>query len=176
MDIFEAISKRHSYRGPYKDIKIERESLVRIVETAISAPSGKNLQTTDFVIVDDSELAKQISKIDGANISMQQAKAFILCVIDREPEKKYGSINFILEDCSAAIENMLLAITALGYATVWIDGWLRFSDRADIVSDIIKLPADKKIQVLLPVGVPEKINSQPKKKDFNERVKFNTYK
>ena len=34
-------------------------------------------------------------------------------------------MSFGAEDCAAAVANMLLAITAVGYATVWTDGALR---------------------------------------------------
>ena len=53
MDVFEAIAKRHSYRGPFKDQPISREDLRRIVQAGIQAPSGGNRQTTTFVIADD---------------------------------------------------------------------------------------------------------------------------
>ena len=47
---------------------------------------------------------------------------------------------------------MLLAITALGYATVWIDGWLRLSNHADQVGKIIGLPVLPLIHVLSTVS------------------------
>ena len=47
----------------------------------------------------------------------------IVCVTD--PQPVYHTMSFPAEDCAAAVENMLLAIAALGYATVWIDGALR---------------------------------------------------
>jgi len=85
-------------------------------------------------------------------------------------------MSFQIEDCSAAVENILLAITALGYATVWIDGWLRIDKRAERIAELIKLPSSKKIQIILPVGIPSEILSSPKKKSFAERVFFNSYK
>ena len=53
MDVFEAIAKRHSYRGPFRDRAVPRADLERIVQAGLQAPSGKNAQTTSFVIVDD---------------------------------------------------------------------------------------------------------------------------
>jgi hypothetical protein len=51
------------------------------------------------------------------------AKAMIVCVVD--PRPILGEHSFAMEDCAASVENMLLAITALGYAGVWIGGVLR---------------------------------------------------
>ena len=65
------------------------------------------------------------------NKAMQQAPAYIVCVMDETPEALYERHSFQVEDCAAAVENILLAVTALGYATVWIDGWLRLKDHAE---------------------------------------------
>ncbi|RMG04478.1 MAG: nitroreductase, partial [Planctomycetota bacterium] len=63
MDVFEAIRRRHSYRGPFTDAPVPREDLRKIVEAGIRAPSGKNEQTTSFVIVDDPALLEQAKQI-----------------------------------------------------------------------------------------------------------------
>ncbi|MGC9330037.1 MAG: nitroreductase family protein, partial [Candidatus Hinthialibacter sp.] len=122
MEFFETIEKRHSYRGPFKNLPIPREDLRRIVQAGIQAPSGKNAQTTSFVIVDDPELIPKIQALHLTNQAMQQAQAYIACFIDKNPEAIYEGYSFQVEDCAAAVENMFLAINALGYASVWIDG------------------------------------------------------
>ena len=63
MDVFEAIAKRHSYRGRFTDAPVAREDLIKIVLAGIHAPSGKNEQTTSFVVVDRPELLRQIAEI-----------------------------------------------------------------------------------------------------------------
>ena len=175
MDLFEAIEKRHSYRGPFTDAPVGREDLKKIATAALAAPSGKNCQTTDFVAVDDAELVRQIAAMHQSNTAMQQAKAFIACVTDKTPEAVYEGHSFTVEDCAAAVQNMLLAITALGYASVWIDGWLRVEQRAEKIGDLLNVPADKKIRVLLPIGRPQKQHRQPPKKTLLERTFFNRY-
>ena len=106
---------------------------------------------------------------------MRQARAFIACVIDRQPPPIYHGYSFQIEDCTAAVENMLLAITALGYASVWTDGWLRIEGHADRIGGLLKIPAEKVIRVLLPLGVPREIWQQKEKKDFAERAWFNRH-
>ena len=175
MDLFDAIEARHSYRGEYKDIPVFKKDLMKILGAALKAPSGKNQQTTEFVIVDTPELVNDIAVMHKLYKAIQQAKAFIVCIVDKEPEPIYGPFSFQLEDCSAAVENMLLAISALGYASVWIDGWMRVENRAEKIGELLNLPETKKVQVLLPVGVPVDIRKQPKKKSFDERVWFNSY-
>lgn len=176
MDVFEACQKRHSYRGPFTDAPVERDDLKRIVRTALMAPSGKNCQTTDFVIVDDPQLVRQIALMHKTNTAMQQARAYITCIVDINPEPVYESMSFVVEDCAAAVENMLLAITQLGYATVWIDGWLRVEGRAEKIANILAVPDKKTVRIILPIGVPAEQKKQPKKKPFEERAWFNKYK
>lgn len=175
MDVFEAIARRHSYRGPFKDEAIPREGLKRIVQAGIQAPSGRNMQTTSFGIVDDPDLVRQISEMPRANQAVREAKAYIVCLIDRRPEAIYEGYSFQVEDCAAAVENMLLAITALGYATVWIDGWLRVKDRADAIGRLLGIPEQKVVRIILPIGVPVEKWQQKEKMPFEERAWFNRY-
>ena len=81
MDVFEAIGKRHSYRGPFRDQRIPRSDLERIVQAGLQAPSGKNEQTTTFVIVDDADLVRRINEMPSGNKAQRQAKAFIACIV-----------------------------------------------------------------------------------------------
>jgi nitroreductase len=81
-----------------------------------------------------------------------------------------------VEDCAAAVENMLLAITALGYETVWIDGWLRVNSHAERIDAMIHLASPKIIRVLLPLGKASESYPRPQKKAFAERAWFNRYR
>ena len=101
MELFEAIKKRHSYRGGFTDKGIPREDLQKIVQTGLEAPSGKNCQTTRFVIVDEPSLLEQIGQMHPGNKAVQQAKAMIACIIDTNPEAIYEGFEFQVEDCAA---------------------------------------------------------------------------
>lgn len=175
MDLFEAIKRRHSYRGDFNDKVVRRDDLIKIVKAGLDAPSGKNCQTTRFVIVDDPALLAQITQMHPGNKAFQQAKAMIACIIDKKPESIYEGFEFQVEDCAAAVENMLLAITALEYASVWIDGWLRVDNRNDRIGQLIGVPETKIVRILLPIGVPAKEVHGPEKLAFNERAFFNKY-
>lgn len=175
MDFFDVVNRRHSYRGSFTDRKVPREDLCKIVEAGLKAPSGMNAQTTTFVVVDHPGLIRQITSMHKGNKAMQQARAFIACVTDVKPEPIHGQLSFQVEDCSAAVENLLLAVTALGYATVWIDGWLRGENRAETIGRLLALPEGKIVRVILPIGVPVEEHSQPEKKPFEERAWFNEY-
>ena len=110
-----------------------------------------------------------------ANRAMQQAKTFIACIVDKEPEPVFEGLEFQVEDCAAAVENMLLAITALGYASVWVDGWLRRENRNETIGRMLGLPNEKIVRIVLPIGVSTTEVRGPKKMDFEERASFNKY-
>lgn len=175
MDVFEAIDKRHSYRGRFQDKPIPRETLRKIVEAGLKAPSGRNMQTTQFVIVDDPDIIGEIRAMHPKTKSMQQAAACIACIVDKNTGAVNEGFSFLVEDCSAAVENMLLAITALGLATVWIDGWLRVEGRAEKIGDILGVPHEKIARVILPIGIPTEECTSPEKKPFAARAWFNKY-
>jgi nitroreductase len=175
MEFFTVIKKRQSYRGGYQDISIPRNDLEKIVQAGLDAPSGKNAQTTEFVIVDEPALVKKIGGLHQNNKAVQQASAFVACICDKEPEAIYEGYSFQVEDCAAAVENVLLSITAMGYASVWVDGWLRVDGRAEKIGQLLGLPESKYIRVLLPVGIPSEAYKQPDKKPFTSRVWFNRY-
>jgi nitroreductase len=168
MELFDAIAQRYSYRGPFTDAPVDRKTLEKIVRAGIQAPSGKNLQTTSFVIVDDPAAIAQIAKILDNKLVYRTARAMIACVTD--PRAMFSK-----EDCAAAVENMLLAVTALGYAAVWVDGALRSADNALRIGKLLGVPADRTVQVLLPLGVPAEPGHPLEKLPFGRRAWFNRY-
>ena len=172
MDLFEAIVKRYSYRGPFTEAPVPREDLRKIVQAGIQAPSGKNEQTTSFVIVDDPGVLKQIAHIVNRPVC-ETARAMIACVTD--PRPTFDHLSFHVEDCAAAVENMLLAITALGYAAVWLDGVLRGNNVAERLGDLLGVPPGKTIRVLLPLGVAAQPGAQKEKLPFQARAWFNRW-
>lgn len=174
MELFEAIARRHSYRGPFVARPLPRADLVRMVEAAMHAPSGYNAQTTSFVVVDDPAVLAPLRAMSPESQALRTAPAVIVCLSDMAAGNPSG-LSFQDEDYGAAVENLLLAATALGYATVWLDGWMRAAGRAEAVAALLAVPADQRVRALLPVGVPAEERAQAPKKPFAERAWFNRF-
>jgi nitroreductase len=172
MDIFTAIEKRHSYRGMFTSKQVARDDLKKIVNAGLQAPSGCNAQTTSFVIVDEPELISRIGAVVDKP-TVRDAKAIIVCIVDHR--EVYQCMSFCAEDYAAAVENMLLAITALGYATVWLDGALRMEGRAQKLAELLGVAKDMEVRVILPIGEPKEKCAPREKKPFEERAWFNRY-
>lgn len=173
MELSSVISMRGSYRGEFKPVAVPRDDLQKIVQAGIQAPSGKNEQVTSFIIVDTPELRSKISAILGDTAATRTAQAMIVCITD--PRPVFCGMAFPQEDCAACVENMLLTITDLGYASVWTDGILRMNDNAKKVAHLLGVPDDFTVQIILPVGIPEGDVKQAPKKPFSQRAWFNQY-
>jgi nitroreductase len=172
MDLFEAIEKRHCYRGTFTDAPVPRGDLERIVRAGIRAPSGCNEQTTSFVIVVDPELRTGMAEILQKE-TVRTAPAIVVCVAD--PREVFKGMSFYKEDCAAAVENMLLAMTALGYRSVWLDGVLRRDGVAERIGELLGIPDGRQVQVLLPLGVPADEVTATDRKPFGERAWFDRW-
>jgi len=172
LDLFKAIAQRHCYRGKFSESPVPRKDLVEIVKAGILAPSGMNEQVASFVIVDDLGLLRPIRAILDRPVC-NTARAMIACVVDTRPT--YQGVSFAVEDCAASVENMLLAITALGYASVWLDGVLRRDNVGERIAKLLKVPGGHVLRVLLPIGVPIESVTKKEKLPFEKRAWFNSF-
>jgi len=166
MDFFEAVKSRHSYRGAYTDAAVPEADLTAILDAGLRAPSGCNAQTTSFILVTNPELRAKIAGIFGPE-PVKTAPALIIAVTEKVAFD-FG-LDFELEDYGAAVENILLALTALGYASCWWDGMTRLGDNAAL-AELLAIPEGKQIRTIIPVGVPASPGAQAGRKPFGERV------
>ena len=172
MELFEAINYRHSYRGKYKDTPVPREDLKRIMQAGLDAPSGCNKQTTYLIAVDDPEVLTKLK--DTMVPPVAQTAPAAICVLTKRINA-YRDKCFAVQDYSAAIENMLLAIVAMGYESCWYEGHITDDDRiCDKMAEILNVPSDYDLVCFLPVGIAEGEAVLPKKKPFEERAWFNS--
>jgi nitroreductase len=173
MDTLQAISSRRSYRGKYLPAPVPREHLHQILEAGYHAPSGCNKQTTSFIAVDDPDLLKQLHSVIDPPVG-ETAPAMI-CVLTRKIIA-YRDRTFYVQDYSAAIENMLLAIEDLGYASCWIEGHITDADRiGDKMAAILGVPDEFELVCFLPVGIPEEPAKPVSKQPFSERCWLNGF-
>ena len=173
MNTIEAISGRFSYRGSYQNTSVPREHLKLILQAGLDAPSGCNKQTTSLVAVDDPQILAPFREI--INNTPANTCPAMICVLTRKIIA-YKDRTFYIQDYSAAIQNMLLAIHALGYASCWIEGNITDVDRiGDKMADILGVPEDYELVAVLPVGTPAEEAIRVTKKSFAERAWFNGF-
>ena len=161
MDALEAIRRRRSVRQ-YTGEAIPREDLEKIVDAGRLAASGNNRQPWDFIVVTDREMKEQLC---GATRWMQSAAAIIAVVVD-------STSQWWLEDGSAAVENMLIASTALGYGSCWLEGYTQ--PREEEFKELLGVPECKRLLTLITIGVPAEWPTR-EKKPLEEVLHWETY-
>jgi nitroreductase len=161
MDALEAIRKRRSVRA-YTGDAIPKEDLEKIVDAGRLAASGNNRQPWEFVVVTDRAM---IETLKVAAEWMDKAGAIVAVVMD-------PSSDWWVEDGSAAVENMLIASTALGYGSCWLEGYtLRLEEQ---IKDLLNVPKEKRLLTLVPLGVPVEWPTR-EKKSLQEVIHWETY-
>ena len=173
MQTLDTIFERHSYRGKYKPDPVPREDLALIMRAGLAAPSGCNKQTTSLIAVDDPETLRALHAVIDPPVG-ETAPAMI-CVLTQRINA-YRDRCFAVQDYAAAIENMLLAITALGYQSCWYEGHITDTDRiGEKMARVLNVPETYELVCFLPVGIAESAPAVPRKKPFEERAWFNAF-
>lgn len=174
MDVITAIMQRTSYRGAYEDAPVPREHLKLILEAGVAAPSGCNKQTVSLIAVDDPAL---IDRLYGViNPPMPFRAPAMICVLSRRIIA-YRDRCFHVQDYSAAIQNMLLAIVELGYQSCWIEGQVTDVDGVGRkMAAVLGVPEEYEMVCFLPVGRAAGPASRVRKVSFEERAWFNGFR
>ena len=179
MTVLEAIKSRTSYRGVYKSDIVPREDLKKIMEAGMAAPSGCNKQTTSFIGIDDKNLLKRLYNVIQSD-NVKTAPSMICIITEKIVAYKDGfgkNRCYNVHDYSAAIENMLLTIVALGYQSCWYEGQITDADAiGEQMAAILCVPENYELVCYLPVGIAAEPIKHPNKKSFEERAWFNGYR
>lgn len=163
--ILHAIYARRSIRD-YQERPVERASLIRLLQAAMAAPSACNLQPWEFVVVTD---PVTVAQVKGTIARWGNWNAPAIIVVCGCPDLIPWSGDDGRVDCAAAIENMLLAATAMGLGTVWIGGFEPAKIRATLgIPDSI-VPIG-----LVYVGYPEE-HKEPRTQYRPDAVHWDRY-
>ncbi len=141
MEALEAIRRRRSVRR-YTGEPVLRSDLEAIIDAGRLAATGHNRQPWDFVVVTDPTIRERLSL---GKAWLLEAGAIMAVILD-------PTARFWIEDGAAAVENMLLAATALGYGSCWLEG--NTQSREDELKSILGVPEHLRLFTLVSVGVP----------------------
>ncbi len=141
MDAMVALTTRRSIRK-YKPEPVPREMLERIVNAGRLAPTARNVQPWEFVVVTDAARRARLAGISEFGKFIAQAPACI--VVLSQPTKYY------LEDGCAATVNILNAAAGLGLGSCWVAG-----DKKAYAADIVAAcgaPPEMKLVSMIAIG------------------------
>lgn len=149
----ENILTRRSIRS-YTDQDVEPEKIEAILEAGMAAPSGKNGQPWDFIVLTRREILDEMAERLPYAKMLREARVAIAVCADRT-KSPYWYV-----DCSAAAENILLAAHALGLGAAWTATY-PYRDRMDVVKELCGLPGSYDSLCVIPVGYPAR-EARPK--------------
>jgi len=112
----ETIFNRRSIRR-FTDEKVSKENLEKLLRAAMAAPSAKNGQPWEFIVVQDKEKIQAMSRLTPYARPLMQAPLGIVVCGNLEVN---SYLEYCMIDCAAATENLLLEAHHLGLGGVWI--------------------------------------------------------
>lgn len=148
------IFRRRSVRR-YTDQPVADTVIQDLLEAAMAAPSAVAKDPWHFIVIRNRDtLLKLTGFMPNAQMLKQAPAAIVVCGDVEKAHDKQES--YMLQDCSAAIENTLLAAAALGLGSCWLGIHPR-KDRMQGIRDLFRLP-DHIIPVAgIALGYPEEV-------------------
>ena len=161
------LNTRRSVRN-FKNEPVSDADIREILETAMNAPSAGDERAWQFIVLTDQKIMEEYAQFNKNVASLRQAPAAILVCGDKKAEKYEG---LHVYDCSAATENILLAIHAKGLGGFW--GHV-FPEAIPRIRTMLNLPEHILPVSVIPFGHPLKNGNPAPETRFDEsRVHMN---
>ena len=159
------ILERRSVRA-FNGENISENDINTLLEAAMAAPSACCRDPWEFIVLTDREaLAKAANALPNGKFLADAACGILVCGAEKDAHAQ--SLSYLLQDCSAAIENILIAARAIGYGTCWLGVHPRM-ERIEELRAAFAIPAETLVIGAVAVG---KCNEFPE-----SRSRFNVAK
>jgi len=150
MEVFECINTRRSIRK-YLDTSVEWDKVGTILDAGRLAPNSGNIQDYNFIVVQDEEKRKTIAEASLRQHWMSKAPVHIIVCADLKKSERFygvrGNRLYSIQNCAAAIENMLLTAHSLGLGTCWVGAF-----DENVVSRVLNIPDYVRPQAIITIG------------------------
>lgn len=169
METIEAILTRRSVRS-FSDRPVPPETVQELLRAAMHAPSAGNQQPWQFVVLDErATLEGAAAAHPYAPMAAHAPVAIVVCG-DTRLERHTG---YWVQDCAAAVENLLLAAHASGLGAVWTGVYPR-AERVQAFGDLLALPPEVIPLAMVVLGYPAQ-TIPPADRFLPERVHHNRW-
>jgi nitroreductase len=165
----DVIYRRRSIRR-FTPAPVTEDTVVAIIKAGMNAPSAGNERPWHFVIIDDRSILDEVPKFHPYSAMLREAPVAILVCGDPTLEKYPG---YWVQDCSAAVENMLLEIVDIGLGGVWL-GIHPIEERVRGMRRLLGIPETVIPFALIALGHPGE-RKDPKNEFDGGRVRRNRW-
>lgn len=163
----DAITKRRSVRR-FKSTGIPDSEITKVLEAAIYAPSWKNMQGCQILVVKGGHKRSRVAEAIGSNPGAKAiATAPVLLAICVDPEES-GSLpgrDYFMTDAGILMDHLMLQAAENGFGTVFIG---LFDEEK--VREILQVPRKYRIVALTPLGLPAKEPGERPRKSLDVLV------
>ena len=156
MDAIRALRERRSIRA-FTDKPVDRQIIEDLVDCARLAPTARNVQPWEFVVVTDNASLRGLADLADHGKFIADAP---VCIAVFSKETKY-----FLEDGSAATTQLLVAAHALGLGACWVAGDKK--TYMDAVRRLLDVPRGYRLISLIALGHPNDPAPQKDKRPLN---------
>lgn len=161
MDITDCIQARRSVRK-FLSKMVEWGKIGDILNAGRLAPSAGNLQNWKFVVVQDEKRRKNIAEAALQQYWMVEAPTHIVVCAEPVKSKKFYGIRgerlYSIQNCAAAIQNMLLTANNLGLGACWVSAF-----DEEMVKRACQIPDSVRPQAIVVIGYPAEKPAVPDK-------------
>jgi nitroreductase len=140
------IFARRSIRA-YTGKPVSDADIKSLLEAGMAAPSASNMKPWHFVVTTDRQTLQALA--DAHPYGKMTAKAAVAIAVCGDPSVS----DWWVQDCTAATENILIAVAGLGLGGVWL-GCHGRPDREQAVRDVLGIPQQVGVLSLLSIGHP----------------------
>ena len=144
------IFERRSIRK-YSKLPISCDDIEKLLRAAMAAPSAGNQQPWEFILIKDSNILTDITKVHPHSQMLKEASVAIVICADLDKEKQH--VGYWVQDCSAATENILIEAQHLGLGSVWLGVYPR-EDRVKGLKELLNLPVRVVPLSIVSLGYP----------------------
>lgn len=171
MELKEGLLTRRSVRKFVPNKEIPQADIEELLNAAMHAPSARNTQPWEFVIVEDKSLFPAIMEAQPYCSFLKDASAAIIVCGNLEEQM---APDYWIADCAAATENLLLACHAKDLGACWC-GLFPNKERIEAFKKIFNLPKHIMPLSLIVVGYPDTQPKQPTDRFKAVKIHHNTW-
>lgn len=150
MHAYEMLLTRRS-RRKYTEEDVSEEQVHMLLDAAMSAPSARNTQPWHFLVITERDVLDSMAEIIPYGKMLGDAPLGMVVCGDRTCQEREG---YLIQDCSAATQNILLAAHALDLGAVWLGVYPR-EERIEGLRMLFNLPDDILPIAAISIGVPQ---------------------
>jgi len=152
----------------YQKKDIPAETIDLLLKAAMAAPSARAKDPWRFIVIRKCDTLRMLAE-GLPNGKMLADAALGIAVCGDLNAANDGQLSYLLQDCSAAIENLLLAVHALGLGACWLGIHPR-EERMALLTGVLELPAGVIPVCCIAIGYPAE-QKEPRSR-YNPRFVF----